>query len=537
VQIDRIRIQPRLRNAWQAIDLGWVMARRWWWPLFLSWIIPYQLVLALALLAAPRDYWLLASFVPWLCKPLWDAAPLYILSRRMFGQRVGVTAAWRAVLRQMRWEIVPWLTWRRLSPTRSMDMPVTVLEQLRGNPRSRRLGVLHLQNTGGAIWLTVVCAYLEIIIAFGLISLLFWFVPDEQMPAPGEFFDSGHAGLEALQYFSFALCTALVAPFYVAAGFSLYINRRIDLEGWDIEIRFRHMANAAQRARSALAVVAMATALVALSLCPAFAPRSYADAVAAGDTRPEEAAASAAAKKSDPQQFAQSQQAARQRIDKILAGADFKNAQTERHWRLKQDKNAAKKDSVSKIPEWLIKVIEALENVFGFTRDHQHGLITAINLLRLLFWVALIGLFGWLLYRYRDSLREWLHLPAPERRRSSAAPEVMFGLDVRVENLPDDVIAEVNRLWQRQLTREALSLLYRATLAKLLQRFALPFRDDMTEGECEQIATASTPAAVAAYFSRLTRTWQRQAYAHVAPNAEAMQEFCGQWQQVFGDAR
>ena len=30
---------------------------------------------------------------------------------------------------------------------------------------------------------------------------------------------------------------AMLAPFYVSCGFMAYINRRIVLEGWDIEIR------------------------------------------------------------------------------------------------------------------------------------------------------------------------------------------------------------------------------------------------------------------------------------------------------------
>ena len=43
---------------------------------------------------------------------------------------------------------------------------------------------------------------------------------------------------------SFVLIMAAVAPFYCAGGFMLYISRRIELEGWDIEICFREwMAN------------------------------------------------------------------------------------------------------------------------------------------------------------------------------------------------------------------------------------------------------------------------------------------------------
>jgi hypothetical protein len=30
-----------------------------------------------------------------------------------------------------------------------------------------------------------------------------------------------------------------VEPFYVASGFALYLNRRVELEAWDIEQEFR----------------------------------------------------------------------------------------------------------------------------------------------------------------------------------------------------------------------------------------------------------------------------------------------------------
>ena len=31
----------------------------------------------------------------------------------------------------------------------------------------------------------------------------------------------------------------LVEPFFVAAGFAMYLNRRVELEAWDIEQEFR----------------------------------------------------------------------------------------------------------------------------------------------------------------------------------------------------------------------------------------------------------------------------------------------------------
>src|SRR5688500_20026036 len=49
-------------------------------------------------------------------------------------------------------------------------------------------------------------------------------------------------------------------PFYVAAGFALYLNRRTLLEGWDIEVALRRIA---QRHTAAFVVVVLGIFAVA----------------------------------------------------------------------------------------------------------------------------------------------------------------------------------------------------------------------------------------------------------------------------------
>ena len=54
------------------------------------------------------------------------------------------------------------------------------------------------------------------------------------------------------------LATSLVEPFYVGAGFGLYLDRRTQIEGWDIEIAFRRMRH---RLRALLPLLLVACAL------------------------------------------------------------------------------------------------------------------------------------------------------------------------------------------------------------------------------------------------------------------------------------
>ena len=50
---------------------------------------------------------------------------------------------------------------------------------------------------------------------------------------------SGIAGALALRLACFAVAVAIVEPFFVGAGFAMYLNRRVELEAWDIEQEFR----------------------------------------------------------------------------------------------------------------------------------------------------------------------------------------------------------------------------------------------------------------------------------------------------------
>jgi hypothetical protein len=38
---------------------------------------------------------------------------------------------------------------------------------------------------------------------------------------------------------AYALTVMFLEPFFVAAGFAMYLNRRAELEAWDIEQEFR----------------------------------------------------------------------------------------------------------------------------------------------------------------------------------------------------------------------------------------------------------------------------------------------------------
>ncbi len=252
MNLDKISVDPRIRSGWEALDLGFVMTRAWWKLLFLSWAIPAGTAYLLLSLIFFNIEWLPVVIVWWL-KPLWDRGPLYIASRKLFGEDVTLREVLYHLPKLYLRDLLPALIIRRLSFSRSMDMPLTVLEQLKGNDRSRRLGLLHRFFYNAATWLTIVCVHIETIAIFGVLILILMFVPaDSDFITWKSLIDGSTLPFWFSNTVS-VLCMSLMGPFYAVAGFSLYINRRVDLEAWDIEIRFRHIvANQEKALPSAL---------------------------------------------------------------------------------------------------------------------------------------------------------------------------------------------------------------------------------------------------------------------------------------------
>eukprot|EP00903_Cladosiphon_okamuranus_P004532 g4530.t1 len=102
---------------------------------------------------------LIAAFI----EAFWSssaAIPIPV-NRRLFGEDVSLSQTWKAMPKLFAPQWFQWLTWRRLSPTRSHDLPITCLERLKGAQRSRRISVLHMTSGTPAMWLTVLCYHLE----------------------------------------------------------------------------------------------------------------------------------------------------------------------------------------------------------------------------------------------------------------------------------------------------------------------------------------------------------------------------------------
>src|SRR5690606_26027019 len=137
------------------------------------------------------------------------------------------------------------LTVGRLVPWRSYLAPIEQLEHLTGAQGRRRGMILGSSHGSLALFLSGVCFAAELSLWTGVYVFMAMLVPEGLQGdylAP-DYFGEGEASV-ALVISNGVLWLAQVAvmPFYVAGGFSLYIKRRIELEGWDLELVFRQLA-------------------------------------------------------------------------------------------------------------------------------------------------------------------------------------------------------------------------------------------------------------------------------------------------------
>ena len=198
-------------------------------------------------------------------------------------------------------------------------------------------------------------------------------------------------------------------------------------------------------------------------------------------------------------------------IEDIVNSKDLKGEKKITKWQLKE---VEFEQSDSSTPDW-IKSIS-----IGFAKIFEYAL-----------WILLLTAIV-LLYLSRA---QWLHLFSPQEteEESYQAPDILFGMNVREDSLPDDIIAEAKQLWQQKKARESLSLLYRGALVRLINQEKIPLENSHTEGDILKLSQKSLLDKQQQYLAQLTSQWQLIAYAHRIPMEEAMQWLFTHWQSHF----
>jgi hypothetical protein len=183
--------------------------------------------------------WLPMTLI-WWGKPWLDRTILFVLARAAFGQATTPGDLWQAQ-REVWWsQLISTWTWRRLSPWRSFTQAVYQLEGQSFFAARRRVVQLRRRRTGSPFLMTAAYSTAELSLTLGIASLTLWFAPEGMAPNIDELFGEELAtALEVVLAGAYAIVVLFLEPFYVASGFGMYLNRRAELEAWDIEQEFR----------------------------------------------------------------------------------------------------------------------------------------------------------------------------------------------------------------------------------------------------------------------------------------------------------
>jgi hypothetical protein len=239
VRVDAIAVRLRPRGAMDSCDLGVRLCQECARSVYLCYWSLSLPVFALCLSTAGIAVWLPSTLI-WFSKPWLDRSILFVLSRAVFGQTTRPRDLWSAQ-RQVLWTqfLHSWLV-RRLSPWRALTQPVYQLEGLEGSERSARLRQIRGNKRGSAALATQAFVVAEYIVVFAGLALVLWLTPQSGRFSLEQIFE-GHwqfwTGLTTA--IGYAMAVALLEPLYVGAGFGMYLNRRVELEAWDIEQEFR----------------------------------------------------------------------------------------------------------------------------------------------------------------------------------------------------------------------------------------------------------------------------------------------------------
>ncbi len=535
MRLDAVAATLRPRNAWEATDLGALMIRHWCGPVYRAWFaVALPVFLLLHLLC--WGHW---GWVPWLfwwLKPLLDRPVLYVLSHALFGAAPDRRRFWRALPGLLRSQALTALTLRRLDPARSFHLPVAQLEGLTGKARRQRLrDLVGLSGRGTAVWLTVVCAHLEIGLDLALIALVWMLIPNFVDLEWYELLnDSKPWGQLWLNLVGFC-GMSLVEPFYVAGGFALYLNRRTWLEAWDLELGFRRLAARLTPTQPAAVGLALVLAVTLWVLQPVIAFAGEPVLKREQATPVESAAQTAQTEQSNQTSAAASEQQRpeptfcerrRARIEELAESTDpiqralaetlgepaLGTCATKEYWRLRQrdepESPEGKPAADGLLARWVAAVVEY---ALWFTL----GLFTAVAI--------------WWLWRQRP-----LGTSRPNARRATAKAVPRTGRHALLEPPDADLGSVAWHLWASGQPREALRVLYRGSLAGLAARHGVPVSTSATEEDCLRVASAQVQdPELLGFFRQLTRAWQATAYAHRPPDEAAARALCQEWPRHF----
>ncbi len=268
MQIDNMRVAIRPMSTAQAVDLGFMMARNWFVPLWQIWMgmaLPVFLVYLAVLFwdigfndtsnsYGSDDYLNLPFFAVllfWWLKPLYEKPMVNWLGSALFGDAPTVKDTIKQGWKSSRQYSGKLLLRQRLSLSRQLILPILQLEHPDNIQFNHRLRLLQRGQGGGVSWHTIIMLHIEWVLSLGLIAFFTSLVPEQYLSFDNLmlYLETSERWFQVLSALVSFMAMSVVAPFFICGGFAVYLTKRCLLEGWDIELTFKQLANRYQQSR------------------------------------------------------------------------------------------------------------------------------------------------------------------------------------------------------------------------------------------------------------------------------------------------
>jgi len=483
----------RRRTGWEAADMGMLLWQTNWLPLLLFTGIPAGILTLLTNMMPGDSGFTFGTFVFWWFKPLMDRFCLQVVSVRFFEPEAPFKRLFRGLFKVLRTGLAADLLWRRFSSSRSARMPVVVLERLKGKSYRRRKQLLARNGLGFGPALTVICLGMALVLEVGELLFLYGIFDLAQDGYAGnvwDFITEENILVSILSWLNFVLIETL----YVCMGFGLYINSRVETEGWDIELLFKKCV---EKAGTRKPITTMPLLALVLLLC--FAVPAQMQAQEAPPVEQELQAEQEPQVEHDPRleqmilRPAELSEQEQKTLDGVFDSMDFGNEKAT--WKIQF------KRSEEETPDPIRKrsLFPNLREILGKVLRIVLGAIIAA--------AVLIGA----VYAYRN------------RARLSALAGKSRAGGTPVPDEPRRLLEEAENLHRAGKIREAWALCFRAFVAFFAGCFPLPAEAT----EYEALALARKNGADTGGFSLFVRRWVAFAYGGREPAAGMFEESLG----------
>jgi hypothetical protein len=124
--------------------------------------------------------------------------------------------------------------------------------------------------------------------------------------------------------------------------------------------------------------------------------------------------------------------------------------------------------------------------------------------------------------------------PSLDVQVAQARPTTLFGLDLDPAALPEDLLGAARRAWSEGHAIEAMSLLYRGALIRLVDRHGVAIPESATEFECLALVSERDASLPSQRFAELTQAWVGARYAASPPSDAEFDGLCRAFDHAFG---